>query len=83
MSNRARWVYLLGEHITFRADEKLSNKLSNRVSKIQSDTQLRITDLEIVNQNSFVEGEQKKVSLPGTDKPQDFGAASGYKKTCH
>ena len=37
--------------------------------------------MEKVNQNSFVEGEQKKVSLPGTDKPQDFGAASGYKKT--
>ena len=64
------------EEVNFKLD-----KLSNRVSKIQSDTQLRITDLEKVNQNSFVEGEQKKVSLPGTDKPQDFGAASGYKKT--
>ena len=63
------------EEVNFKLD-----KLSNRVSKIQSDTQLRITDLEKVNQNSFVEGEQKKVSLPGTDKPQDFGAASGYKK---
>ena len=33
------------EEINFKLD-----KLSNRVSKIQSDTQLRITDLEKVNQ---------------------------------
>ena len=65
------------EEINFKLD-----KLSNRVTKIQSDTQLRITDLEKVNQNDLpVERKQKKVSLPGTDKPQDFGAAEGYKKT--
>ena len=64
------------EEINFKLD-----KLSNRVSKIQSDTQLRITDLEKVNQNNLTESEQKKVSLPGTDKPQDFGAAEGYKKS--
>ena len=64
------------EEINFKLD-----KLSNRVSKIQSDTQLRITDLEKVNQNNLVEGEEKKVSLPGTDKAQDFGAAEGYEKT--
>jgi tol-pal system protein YbgF len=63
------------EEINFKLD-----KLSNRVSKIQSDTQLRITDLEKVNQNNLVEGEEKKVSLPGTDKAQDFGAAEGYEK---
>ena len=63
------------EEVNFKLD-----KLSNRVSKIQSDTQLRITDLESVNQNSLNEGEQKKVSLPGTAKPQDFGAAPGYQK---
>ena len=64
------------EEINFKLD-----KLSNRVSKIQSDTQLRITDLEKVNQNNLIGGEQKKVSLPGTDKPQDFGAAEGYEKS--
>ena len=63
------------EEINFKLD-----KLSNRVSKIQSDTQLRISDLENVNKNNLVEGEQKKVSLPGTDKAQDFGAAQGYEK---
>ncbi len=63
------------EEINFKLD-----KLSNRVSKIQSDTQLRITDLEKVNQNNLTESEQKKVSLPGTDKAQDFGAAPGYQK---
>jgi len=63
------------EEINFKLD-----KLSNRVSKIQSDTQLRITDLESVNQNNLIEGEQKKASLPGTDKAQDFGAAKGYEK---
>ena len=63
------------EEINFKLD-----KLSNRVSKIQSDTQLRITDLESVNQNNLIEGEQKKASLPGTDKAQDFGAAEGYEK---
>ena len=65
------------EEINFKLD-----KLSNRVTKIQSDTQLRIADLEKVNQNSLpVEDGKKKVSLPGSDKPQDFGAAPGYKKT--
>ena len=63
------------EEINFKLD-----KLSNRVSKIQSDTQLRISDLENVNKNNLIEGEQKKVSLPGTDKAQDFGAAKGYEK---
>ena len=64
------------EEINFKLD-----KLSNRVSKIQSDTQLRITDLESVNQNNLVGGEQKKASLPGSDKAQDFGAAPGYEKS--
>ena len=39
-------------------------------------------NLEKVNQNNLVEGDQeKKVSLPGTDKAQDFGSAPGYEKT--
>ncbi len=65
------------EEVNFKLD-----KLSNRVTKIQSDTQLRITDLEKDNQNDLtIEGERKKTNLPGSDKPQDFGAAPGYKKT--
>ena len=60
------------EEVNFKLD-----KLSSRVSKIQSDTQLRFSDLE----NS--EGETKfkaktKTSLPGTSKPNDFGANPGY-----
>ena len=75
MENQFRELTNRFEEINFKLD-----KLSNRVSKIQSDTQLRITDLESVNQNNLVEGEEKKVSLPGTDKAQDFGAAEGYEK---
>ena len=49
--------------------------MSSRVTKIQSDTQLRFSDLE----NGAIDSQQnKKVSLPGTSKPQDFGASPGY-----
>jgi tol-pal system protein YbgF len=58
------------EEVNFKLD-----KLSTRVTKIQSDAQLRFTDLE--NGNNTIT-EQKKVSLPGSTKPQDFGAAPGY-----
>ena len=66
------------EEINFKLD-----KLSNRVTKIQSDTQLRFSDLE--DQNISVKKLVKKKSsktnetkLPGSDKPQDFGAAPAY-----
>ena len=58
------------EEVNFKLD-----KLSTRVSKIQSDTQLRFSDLESGEKNIIKE---KKVSLPGSAKPQDFGAAPGY-----
>ena len=58
------------EEINFKLD-----KLSTRVTKIQSDTQLRFSDLESGNITSVNE---KKVKLPGTSKPQDFGANPGY-----
>ena len=52
------------------------DKLSTRVTKIQSDTQLRFSDLE----NSTIEiKKEKKKALPGSSKPQDFGANPGYK----
>ena len=59
------------EEVNFKLD-----KLSSRVTKIQSDTQLRFTDLE--SGNVSVVKEKQKI-LPGTSKPQDFGASPGYK----
>ena len=57
------------EEVNFKLD-----KLSSRVTKIQSDSQLRFTDLE------SAKGEIKKVPsiLPGSSKPKDFGANPGY-----
>ena len=55
------------EEVNFKLD-----KLSTRVTKIQSDTQLRLTDIE--------GSDTKKVEkiLPGSSKPKDFGANPGY-----
>ena len=76
------------EEVNFKLD-----KLSNRVTKIQSDTQLRFSDLEIGDSSSVKklsktkEKNQKKekktkqtqqANLPGSDKAQDLGAAPGY-----
>ena len=58
------------DEVNFRLD-----KLSTRVTKIQSDNQLRFSDLE--NENAEPT-KKKKAALPGTSKPQDFGAAPGY-----
>ena len=61
------------EEVNFKLD-----KLSTRVTKIQSDTQLRFSDLE----NGAVSSPQEKqVSLPGSSKPQDFGVAPAYETT--
>ena len=58
------------EEVNFKLD-----KLSSRVSKIQSDTQLRFSDLE---SGTNTASPLKQTNLPGTAKPQDFGAAPGY-----
>ncbi len=58
------------EEVNFKLD-----KLSTRVTKIQSDNQLRFSDLENETINTQ---NKKKTSLPGSAKPQDFGAAPGY-----
>ena len=58
------------EEVNFKLD-----KLSSRVTKIQSDTQLRFSDLEGLTET---ERKDKNVSLPGTSKPQDFGAGPSY-----
>ncbi len=63
------------EEVNFKLD-----KLSNRVTKMQSDTQLRFSDLEngeVVNSPNLVK-RKEKTKLPGTDKAQDFGSAPGY-----
>ena len=61
------------EEVNFELD-----KLSTRVTKIQSDTQLRFSDLE---EGTSIASKEKKVALPGSTKPQDFGAAPGYQTT--
>ena len=73
------------EEVNFKLD-----KLSNRVTKIQSDNQLRFSDLETgstTKVNKAKTKNQKQIkktkktqqtSLPGSDKPQDFGAAPAY-----
>ena len=57
------------EEVNFKLD-----KLSSRVTKIQSDNQLRFSDLE----NSNISTDKTKKDLPGTSKPKDFGANPGY-----
>ena len=61
------------EEVNFKLD-----KLSSRVTKIQSDNQLRFSDLE--NSNVTEKKSKKKVKkiLPGTSQPADFGANPGY-----
>jgi len=59
------------EEVNFKLD-----KLSTRVTKIQSDTQLRFSDLETTGVTNSTK--DKEVKLPGTSKPQDFGASPGY-----
>ena len=58
------------EEVNFKMD-----KLSSRITKMQSDNQLRFSDLE--NTDTSIK-DKKKAKLPGTSKPQDFGATPGY-----
>ena len=70
------------EEINFKLD-----KLSNRLSKVQADNQIRFQDLE---KGLPLDGERQKVSkkldtdsnqsLPGSSQPQDLGSVS-YKDT--
>ena len=59
------------EEINFKMD-----KLSTRVTKIQSDNQIRFSDLE--NIDPIQKENKKKAKLPGTSEPQDLGATPGY-----
>jgi len=60
------------EEINFKLD-----KLSNRITKIQTDNQLRFQDIErsgiTQDENSLTENQEK---LPGSDEPQDLGGVS-------
>ncbi len=61
------------EEINFKLD-----KLSNRITKVQTDNQIRFQDLETgkLNQTNLGEGIEKK--LPGSSEPQDLGGVSEY-----
>ena len=60
------------EEINFKID-----RLSNRITKIQSDNQLRFSDLEgIKSEGPAQQSVSKKKRLPGTDLPQDLGRIS-------
>ncbi len=58
------------EEINFKID-----RLSNRITKMQTDNQLRFSDLEN-SENSNVKVSKKTKRLPGTDLPQDLGRIS-------
>ena len=60
------------EEVNFKLD-----KLSNRVTKIQSDNQLRFADIENSGE-SLKQKKENQSTLLGTSKPQDFGANPGY-----
>ena len=55
------------EEINFKLD-----KLSNRITKVQTDNQMRFQDLESGN-NSLSTASTKKKELPGSGEAQDFG----------
>jgi len=58
------------EEINFKLD-----KLSNRITKVQTDNQLRFQDLESGNFNQDT-SDTKKKKLPGSSEPQDLGGVS-------
>jgi len=59
------------EEINFKLD-----KLSNRISKIQADNQLRFQDLELNGTSQASSVTKKKKKLPGSGEPQDLGGVS-------
>mgnify|MGYP001309065473 CR=1 FL=1 len=69
------------EEINFKLD-----KLSNRLSKVQADNQIRFQDIEIFltsngNEKQFTKKEiNNDETLPGSSQPQDLGSIS-YKDT--
>ena len=58
------------EEINFKLD-----KLSNRITKIQTDNQMRFQDIESNTQPTSSVSKKKKL-LPGSDQPSDLGSIS-------
>ena len=60
------------EEINFKLD-----KLSSRITKVQTDNQIRFQDLEgeSLNQDQSI-SQKKKKKLPGSSEPQDLGGIS-------
>ncbi len=76
IENQFRQLTNRFEEINFKLD-----KLTNRLSKVQADNQIRFQDIE----NSITSGEgikktSSKKNLPGSSEPQDLGSVS-YKDT--
>jgi len=67
------------EEVSFKLDN-----LSSRVTKIQSDNQLRFSDLEstenniVTKSNKGKKRKKEETKLRGTEKAQDFGEAQAY-----
>ncbi len=61
------------EEVNFKLD-----KLSNRITKIQADNQIRFQDIEKSGLTQSLENltTTKKKQLPGSDQPQDLGGVS-------
>ena len=59
------------EEINFKLD-----KLSNRISKVQADNQLRFQDLEQNGTNQISSVPKKEKKLPGSGEQQDLGGVS-------
>jgi len=59
------------EEINFKLD-----KLSNRITKAQTDNQMRFQDLEKNGISQEGKVVKKKKKLPGSDQPQDLGGVS-------
>jgi len=60
------------EEINFKLD-----KLSSRITKVQTDNQMRFQDLESVSFNEDqTTAKKKKKKLPGSSEPQDLGGIS-------
>ena len=58
------------EEVNFKLD-----KLSNRITKIQTDNQMRFQDLESNSQETSSVSKKKK-KLPGSDQPSELGSIS-------
>ena len=59
------------EEINFKLD-----KLSNRITKVQTDNQMRFQDLESSSTQGNNSVAKKRKKLPGSDEPQDLGTIS-------